>query len=370
MFEWLMNILPVAATEAARSWDVLYWFLFIVTVGFFLICIIPLVVFIIRYRKRKGVQPTFIEHNYLLEVVWTAVPTLILMVIFAWGFIVYNELQDGAPSDSMQIKVVATSAWQWKFQYPDGKILQDELFVPVDTPVRLTITADPGTPGVKYSSSMLHSFFVPNFRIKKDAVPGLYDYTWFKADKIGQHIFFCAEYCGTQHSQMYGRIVVLSADDWKLWQWGKLSEEYIDALPWVGDGALADKWAKEKSFASREESSTMSASLGIKAESLVESGKHLSQSMGCQTCHSVDGSPKLAPSFQGLYQREVTLVDGSQVLADDNYIRESIIYPQRKIVKGYERLVMPPYPSRLSETDFSALVAYIQSLKVTTARSQ
>lgn len=369
ILELMQSVLPVAATDAAHSWDILYWFLFVVTAFFFVLVMAPMVWFMWRYRKGAGTKPEYIEHNAILEVVWTAVPTIILMVIFAWGFIVYKELQYGAPKDALEIRVVATGSWQWKFQYPDGRITQDELFVPLNMPVKLTITADPGTPGVAGSSSMIHSFFVPNFRIKKDAVPGLYNDAWFQANKLGQHIFFCTEYCGSQHSIMYGRVVVLNEDQWQRWQWGKLDVAEVNAIPWVGYGAQAEKYrdqpTKEAALEKFENSNQLAVNYKMPEghADLVKQGYNLTRTMGCTACHASDGAPAVGPGYKGLYQSNRMLSNGYVVKADEEYIRESIVNPMAKVVKGYENVVMPPYPGQLSELEMNALIAYIKSVQ-------
>jgi cytochrome c oxidase subunit 2 len=345
----LSSVLPPTSTDAAAQWDHLYWFLFAVIAVFFAVVIVPMTVFLIKYRKRPGRKTDPIEHNAPLEVLWTAIPTVILMVIFAWGWIVYRDLMYRVPNDAMEVNVVAES-WGWTFQYDDGRMEKNRLVVPVDRAVRLKMTSKPG--------DVLHSFFVPNFRIKRDLVPGLYTQTFFKANDVGRHIFFCTEYCGLGHSAMYGDVVVLSQEDFRLWRMGK----EVPLPAWIGVGGLTEKLKAqiEAQTASTEVLSSATAAVG---EGLVERGELLYRKMGCVACHTSDGSEGIGPSFKGLYGSERVMIDEEIFEVDANYLRESIENPQAKIVSGYEDLVMPPYPGHVSEFDLNALVAYIKSLR-------
>lgn len=339
------SIVAPAVTEVAHAWNHLYGFLFIVCAVFFVIVMVPLVIFMFRYRHRPGRKSVPIDHNQPLEILWTAIPTVIVMVVFAWGWLVYEDMQVRIPSDAMEIRVLAKS-WNWTFQYEDGRMENNKLFVPVNKPVKLVMTSQMG--------DVLHSFFVPNFRLKKDVVPGLYTTTWFKAEKPGRNILFCAEYCGLGHSAMWGEVVVLPEDQWELWKWGKSI-----AMPeWIGVGGLS-----EKLLDSHADASTTTVASTAPTEDLAHQGLRVSQKMGCTACHSDDGSTKLAPSFKGVYGKERIFADGKKLVADENYLRESIVNPQAKVVKGFSQ-VMPPYTAaQMNEIELSALVAYIKSLQ-------
>jgi cytochrome c oxidase subunit 2 len=339
---------PIAATDAAQSWDHLHWFLLAVCVLFSLIVLVPMLIFAFKYRARPGHKPTYITHHDALEVFWTAVPTVILMGIFAWGWIVYKEMSLNPPADSTEIRVLARS-WGWTFQYDDGRTTNDLLFVPVNKPVRLLMTSADG--------DVIHSFFVPNFRLKKDIVPGIYNTAWFRANMAGRHQFFCTEYCGNGHSLMIGAVVVLEDEDYQLWKWGRSVE-----LPdWVGVGGAREQLAAK--VAGRDPQEKIEIQVAhLDSQSLIDRGQELHRRQGCVACHSSDGTPGLAPSFQGLFGSEVELTDGRRVNRDENYIRAQIENPQGQIVKGYEHVVMPPYPGQLSELDLNALIAYIKSL--------
>lgn len=352
----LNSVLPVAGTELAQSWDQLFWFLFVVNAILFAVVMGPIVYILIRYRAKNGRKPSKLAHNAPLEIIWTAIPTVIVMVIFAWGWILYKEMYYGPPANAMEVRVVAKS-WGWTFQYPelDNRTTDNQLIVPVNTPIKLVMTSNTG--------DVLHSFFVPNFRVKKDLVPGLYTQTWFESHMVGRHIYFCTEYCGVGHSQMWGSVVVLSDEDYTNWKWGK----EIDLPAWVGVGALQEELLKKRGEELASEDNPYAALSKVQTEpgtDLVQRGFELSRQKGCVACHSADGSTALAPTYKGLYGTEVVLNDGSVAIRDDNYIRESIVHPQAKIVKGYERLVMPPYPGYgISALEMNALIAYIKSLK-------
>lgn len=351
----LDNILPIAGTELSQSWDQLFWFLFAVNMVFFLIVMVPLVYFMVAYRAKKGRKVSKIAHNAPLEILWTAIPTVVVMVIFAYGWIVYKDMYYNPPADAQEVRVVARS-WGWTFQYPnlDNRTTDNLLVVPVNTPIKLVMTSN--------TNDVIHSFFVPNFRLKKDLVPGLYTNTWFESHMVGRHVYFCTEYCGAGHSQMWGAVAVLSEEDYQKWSWGK----EVDLPAWVGVGALQEELvAAGEGQVSQKSPFASVASVQTKpGEDLVQQGFELSREKGCAVCHSSDGSAKLGPTYKGLYGTEVILADGTRLIRDDNYIRESIVNPQSKIVKGYEKLVMPPYPGQgISALEMNALIAYIKSLK-------
>jgi cytochrome c oxidase subunit 2 len=176
-----------------------------------------MVYFAYKYRERPGLKAKYITHNVPLEIVWTAVPFVLLMVIFGWGYVVYNAMRQ-VPSNAYEVKVVGKQ-WLWQFQYDDGRTTVNELFVPVNKPVKLVMT----------STDVLHSFFIPNFRIKQDVVPGMYSHVWFEATLPGRHQIYCTEYCGTSHSLMLARVNVLTPPQWEDWKLGKKLGEIPEA---------------------------------------------------------------------------------------------------------------------------------------------
>lgn len=326
--------LPIQATDVAAKWDSLYLFLLGLSAFFFVIVVGGMLVFAYKYRQSASPKSKYIVDNHFLEAFWTVIPTVLLMVIFAWGWSVYKSMVQ-APSDAYEVRVIAKQ-WLWQFQYDDGRTTIGELYVPVNKPVKLVMTSD----------DVIHSFFVPNFRIKQDVVPGMYTSVWFEANIPGQHQVFCTEYCGTSHSGMLAKIFALDEVQWKAFKKG----EKITGLPNVGVGGMAMPVSE-------------SAKLESKALSpLALQGKTLMQAKGCVACHSDDGTIKVGPSMKGIYGHDVELVDGTKVKVDDNYLRESMENPAAKVVKGFSP-VMPTFKGLLKEEDLNAIITYIKSLK-------
>ncbi len=347
----LAGSLPIAASEVAQSWDTLYIFLFAICVFFFVIVVAGMIIFSIKYRQRPGHQASDISHNTQLEIVWTVIPTILVMVIFVWGWLVYRQMAVDVPTNAMEIKVVAQQ-WFWTFQYEDGRTLRDQVFVPKGKPVRFLITSR--------QNDVLHAFFIPNFRVKKDAVPGMYTSVWITPTMVGQHQIFCAEYCGTSHSDMLAKLVVLDEEQWKIWKWGGK----IDLPGAVGVGGV--QVAREPSIAANvlvQTTQDLTKEPPIMEGSLIDEGKRLTQVKGCVACHSDDGSKRIGPSYKGVFGHEVELADGKKVMVDENYIRESILQPQAKIVKGFENLIMPPYAGQFDEKELNAVIDYIKSVR-------
>lgn len=306
--------MPPSASTTAGDVDSLFYFLLWVSVFFFALIVGLSILFITKWRRRKGdtgrldTGPT---KNTLLEVAWIVIPTIIVVIIFIWGFRGYMNLSV-IPANAMEVKVTGQQ-WFWSFQYPEGASTVNELVVPVDTPVKLTLS----------SQDVIHAFYVPSFRIKRDVLPNRYQFAWFEATHTGEYDLFCAEYCGSKHSQMTGTVRVLSGADYKAW---------LEGAALAGEGMAP-----------------------------AEYGGRLYESKACVTCHSLDGTPGNGPSFLGVFGHEVTLEDGSTVIADENYIRESILNPKAKLVAGYQA-VMPTYQGLLSDGEIDALVAFIKSV--------
>lgn len=318
--------LPIQASEVARDWDTLYWVMTGVSLFFFVLVVGLMVYSAIAHRERPGHQASYFYHNSVLEFVWTAVPTVLLMGIFAWGWKVYHDMVS-VPGDAYEIRVLGKQ-WLWNFIYEDGRVTTNELYVPAGRPIKLLMT----------SQDVLHSFFIPDFRIKQDVVPGMYTHVWFNPENPGEHVVFCAEYCGTSHSGMIAKVIALNEKDWQAWWRGK----QLASIPSNTTGKSGETHA---------------------AGSLINQGQKLTQTKGCVACHSIDGSRIVGPSYKSLYGSRVEFSDGSTAQADENYIRESITNPQGKKVKGYEALVMPPYPGDAKEEEITAIIAYIKSLK-------
>jgi cytochrome c oxidase subunit 2 len=326
----------VAGSEIAHSWDHLWNFLVWLSVFFFILVVGGMVYLAITYRAGSKHKPKYITGNHALEALWTAIPTILLLIIFAWGYALYGKMIH-APSDAMEVRVVAKQ-WLFQFQYPDtGRTTINEVYVPVNKPVKLVMS----------SEDVLHSFFIPNFRVKSDIVPGMYTSVWFEANVPGKHQVYCTEYCGTSHSQMMAQVIALSPEDFEAWKAGKK----FDSVPRAGQ-TLAEAQAETAKIALKQAAPM----------SLADQGKALTEAKGCIACHSADGSVKVGPSYKGLFGHEVELADGSKVTADENYLRESIENPNAKIVKGFQP-VMPTFKGLITETELNAILAYINSVK-------
>jgi cytochrome c oxidase subunit 2 len=301
---------PERASSVAGEVDALFLFILVVT-GLFAVGIwVAMLYFAIRYRRRSDTdRPAEIQGSLVLELTWTIIPFLLMSAMFVWGSKVFFHL-NRPPDDAMTVSVVG-KRWMWKLQHPTGQREINELHVPVGRAVRLVIT----------SEDTIHSFFVPAFRIKKDAVPGRYNMAWFRATKTGSYHLFCAEYCGTEHSKMTGRVIVMEPEEYQVWLAG-----------------------------------------GPVPESPVVAGEKLFTELNCITCHRPDSAGR-GPVLSGIFGRPVALATGERVVADEAYVRESILSPAAKVVAGYQP-VMPTYQGQVSEEQLIALIAYIQSLQV------
>jgi cytochrome c oxidase subunit II len=297
-----------ASTMAARV-DALFYFLVAVTVFFAALIFFMIVVFAVKYRRRsEDERPRPIEGNFWLEILWSAIPLGLTMVMFVWGAIIYFDIYN-PPNDALEIGIVGRQ-WMWKAQHAEGQREINELHVPVGQAVKLTMT----------SEDVIHDVFLPAFRIKQDVLPGRYTTLWFQATKAGEYPLFCAQYCGTQHSGMVGRVVVLEPAEFEKWLSG-----------------------------------------GATGVSMIDQGASLFKRFGCETCHGAGGTSQ-GPSLAGLFGKTVKLQEGTTVTADENYIRESILDPRAKIVAGYQP-IMPTFKGLVSEEGLLQLIAYIKSLE-------
>lgn len=310
------SLFPEQASTVAGQVDALYFFLIAVSV-FFATLIAGLVIsFAFKYRRRSANDVTPPIHGSLkLELLWTLIPFALTMVIFFWGASLYLTIRR-PPDDALQVFVVAKQ-WMWKLQHMEGRREINELHVPLGRSVKLLMT----------SEDVIHSFFVPAFRIKADVVPGRYNTAWFEATKPGSYHLFCAEYCGTQHSRMIGRIVVMEPADYQAWLSGKEDRGGLTTV----------------------------------AQAPQSSGEALFVQHGCATCHRTQPGA-LGPALTGLFGSDVRLADGRSVVADEGYLRESIVNPRAKLVEGYKP-VMPTFQGQLDEESLLQLIAYIKSLQ-------
>ncbi len=315
-----LNFLP-AASVSADKFNLLLHFLIVTSIVSFVLCIGAGFIFVVKYRRRRDNEHTpYIPHNYLVEFLSIFATSVVVAIIFLWGWYDYSDFI--APKlGEYEINVIGQQ-WSWTVQYAEGKTLMNEMYVPRGRPVRVIMT----------SKDVTHDFFIPAFRVKQDAVPGQYTNLRFTANKTGDYDIFCAQYCGGAHSGMIGIVHVVEPDDFQKWLDG------MYRAPVAAAGAAAP---------------TMT---------LAERGHGLYQSKTCVTCHTIDGSRLIGPTFKGLYGSKVELNDGQTVVADENYLRESIVAPMAKIVKGYPPQ-MPMFTGLVSDEDINALIAYIKTLK-------
>ena len=302
-------LFPEAASSFAWQVDALYFYLILVSVAFTIPIVAAIFFFLIKYReKEKFATPDEMHGSIVLETVWSIIPFVISMTIFLGGaYVYYNQFR--MPEDGMEVYVVGKQ-WMWKLQHASGQREINELHVPVGRKVKLTMTTE----------DVLHDFSIPAFRTKADVVPGRYTYLWFEATKPGKYHLFCAEYCGLNHSGMGGWIYVMEQRDF-------------------------DNW-----LAGNESGGTP-----------VQQGQDLFENkLGCASCHA-GGADQRGAKLEGIYNKEVKLVGGQTVIADDAYIRNSILNPSSQIVEGYQP-IMPTFKGQVTEEQLVSLVAYIKSL--------
>lgn len=304
---------PPEGSTLAGEVDALFYFIYYASAVLFSIVIGLTIFFVIRYRRRQQTGKTYSkDHSLGLEIVWTVIPTILILIVFVWGFRTYMRM-NVVPRDALEVKVTAQK-WFWTFDYENGANAVNELVVPVDQPVKLVMS----------SRDVIHSLFVPNFRMKMDVLPNRYTITWFEATRTGEFNLFCTEYCGTGHSEMIGKVKVVTEREY---------EEFLAAGAGPAEG-----------------------------ESLAAYGERLYTSRACNTCHSLDGTANVGPTFQGLWGRQEAMASGEFITVDENYIRESILEPQAKVVAGYQP-VMPTYQGILGDREIDALIAFFKSLE-------
>ncbi len=303
-----MQLFPDQASSFAGHVDALYGFLIAVTAFFSLLIGVLVVFFAIRYRRRSPEQVAVDVHESgALEIVWTVIPLVLVLIMFFWGASVYFRIAR-PPANTLDIYVTGKQ-WMWKLQHTDGHREMNELHVPIGQAVRLLMA----------SEDVIHSFYVPAFRFKRDVVPGRLSIAWFEATRPGKYHLFCAEYCGTRHSGMIGWIYVMPPADYQAWLAG-----------------------------------------GAAGETLAAAGAKRFQEQACNTCHG-DQPGARGPSLVGLLGRKVRLQSGQEITADEAYVRESIVNPQARLVAGYPP-IMPTFQGLISEDGLLQLIAYIKSL--------
>jgi len=303
-----MPLFPDQASSFAPHVDALYIFLVLLTAFFSLLIGTLVVVFAIRYRRRSDDEvPVKTHESGWLEITWTVIPFVITMGLFVWSAWVFFQITR-PPREATDIYVTGKQ-WMWKIQHADGRLEMNELHVPVGQPVRLTMA----------SEDVIHSFFIPAFRFKRDVVPGRFATAWFEATRPGKYHLFCAQYCGTRHSNMIGWVYVQTPADYQAWLSG-----------------------------------------GTPGESLAAAGARRFVEHACNTCHA-DQPGARGPSLNGVFGKMQRLQGGATVMVDEAYLRESIVNPQARLVEGYPP-IMPTFQGLISEEGLLQLVAYIKSL--------
>jgi len=315
MQSWFPFI-PESASTLSGDVDALYFYISGVTVFFTTLISLVVIFFVIRYRRRNPFEiPRPIEGSTKLETLWSVIPLVIAMSIFVWGAKVYFA-EYRPPKNALEVYVVGKQ-WMWKFQHSTGQREINELHIPVGHKIKLIMA----------SEDVIHDVFVPAFRIKADVVPGKYTSEWFEATKPGRYHFFCAEYCGMNHSGMGGWVVVMQPADFDNWLSGNASQL-----------------------------------------SPATAGQQMFESLGCASCHGANGEGGRGPALLGLFGSNVVLNNNQTVRADEGYVRESILNPQAKIVSGFGP-IMPSFQGQVNEEQLLQLVAFVKSLSTTKPES-
>ena len=307
-------LMPEQGTALSQQIDNLNGFLVAVSFVSCAILIGGMIYFAVKYKRRGPDDKTpYITHDIRLEILWSVLPLIVFLAVFAWGWIIYHDMRS-MPKNALEVQVTGKQ-WAWTVEYKNG-VKATELVVPVHKDVKLILS----------SEDVIHSFYVPSFRIKQDAVPGRYTALWFNAEKLGEFHVFCTEYCGTSHSGMITKLKVVSQEDFDKWL---TSESEVGSLP------------------------------------LAERGAKYFQTRACASCHNVDNAAvKIGPSLYQKWGHEEEADDGQKVVFDENYVRESVMLPQAKIVKGFPRpSPMPSFQGQISESELAAIIEYIKGLK-------
>jgi len=298
---------PARLITTTEAIDPVFIFIFGACLVLLLGITAAVIFFVVRYHRSKTPQPTSsADSNLWLEIIWTALPTLLVMAMFWYGWKEYLVLRT-VPKGAMEVTATARM-WSWNFTYADGRT-SPKLYVPVGRPVRVKLV----------STDVIHGFFLPAFRVKRDVVPGMDNFAWFVADKPGSYDLFCSQYCGTNHSAMITTVEALSEAEFAAWQ--------QQGAP-IGEAA----------------------------------GHELLEKHGCLGCHSLDGSPKVGPTLKGIWGRPVTVVmDGKErnLKVDAAYLKRSLLEPNADLVKGFPP-IMPSFKGQLSDGDLEAIIAYLR----------
>lgn len=311
-------MLPLQGSDHARHVDTLFMFIVWLDVFFFVLISGLAIYSVVRFKRKAGVVTPYITHNMTLELIWSVVPTFMVIGLFFWGAAGFLDYRV-APDNAMEISVSARK-WSWAFEYPDGSKFVNDVHIPIGKPVKFTITSD----------DVLHDFYVAAMRVKHDAIPQRYDAVWFTPTVAGRFPVQCTQYCGKDHSRMLAWIT-------------------------VEDQAAYDKWLLEGPPEWDELLKTEKGSIDL--------GRQVYENKGCNSCHSVDGAKNTGPTWKGMWGRTEKFVDGGTVVVDEEYVKESINEPAKHIVLGFEN-VMPSFGGGLiRDKELRGLLAYMKSLK-------
>ena len=307
--KWLREfpLFPPEASKIAPQMDALYFFMVLVSLVGLTIVILLVLSFSLLYHKRRHPHAVQIEGSTLLEATWTIIPLGLFLIMFVWGALIYFRVYT-PPANAMNIYVVGKQ-WMWKAEHPGGQHEIDALHVPTGRAIQLTLI----------SQDVFHSFSIPAFRVKREAIPGRYTTVWFEATEPGTYHLFCTQYCGTNHSEMVGDIVVMKPDEFQRWLAGSTS-----------------------------------------GNSLAQDGERLFASLSCNACHNATPEAR-GPNLANVYGSHLTLANGQQVTVDDAYLRDAILNPSQHVTQGYVP-IMPTYQGQISEDGVIALVEYIKNL--------
>jgi cytochrome c oxidase subunit 2 len=310
LIKWLhaSALFPAEASTIAPWMDALYFFLLLLTVIGMALVGALVFGFSVRYRRSRNPVATQIEGSTLLEATWTIIPLALFLVCFVWGALLYFRIYN-PPANSMNIYIVGKQ-WMWKAEHPGGQHEINSLHVPIGRPVQLTMI----------SQDVFHSFSIPDFRVKREVIPGRYTTVWFNATDVGTYHLFCTQYCGTQHSGMIGEVTAMTPADY-------------------------EKWAAQSTS----------------GMSLAQNGERLFASMGCNACHNGSATAR-GPNLAGVYGSKLTLTNGSEVLVNEAYLRDAILNPSQHVTAGFAP-IMPTYQGQISEDGLIDLVEYIKTLQ-------
>ncbi|MBS2026311.1 MAG: cytochrome c oxidase subunit II [Deltaproteobacteria bacterium] len=320
--------LPDQASSFAKSVDHLHYFVILTTFAGGTGVGLAALYFFVRYKRRKGAKPRS-PHPLpaALELMFIGVPLALFLLWFAMGISLFKQITT-APDDAMEVYVTAKQ-WMWEFSYPEGPVSQGVLHVPVGRPVKLLMT----------SRDVIHSFYVPAFRTKRDVLPGRYTDVWFAAVSPGTYDVYCTQYCGTNHSFMRAQVIAMPQAEYDTWFRNQL-----------------------RGLARRDDASAPGADgIGHVSSPLREQGEAVAAAHGCFKCHTIDGTPHIGPTWLGMYGRQEVMSDGTHLTVDDPYMTESMMDPEAKIVAGFQP-VMPSFQGKLTPLEVAAILEYIKSL--------